>query len=63
VTETKKPTKDMSNMTGYLDLKKISVHYGDFLAVREVDLSVPKHSITSLIGPSGCGKEYSAPDN
>jgi phosphate transport system ATP-binding protein len=56
VTETNTPTKDESTMTGYLDLNKISVHYGDFLAVREVDLSVPKHSITSLIGPSGCGK-------
>jgi phosphate transport system ATP-binding protein len=32
------------------------VHYGDFLAVRDSALAVPKSSITAFIGPSGCGK-------
>ena len=30
--------------------------YGDFLAVRDSHLPVPRGSITGLIGPSGCGK-------
>ncbi|MFN8424550.1 MAG: phosphate ABC transporter ATP-binding protein PstB [Anaerolineae bacterium] len=34
----------------------LSVHYGDFLAVRDVNLSVVRNKITALIGPSGCGK-------
>jgi len=36
------------------DVSKI--FYGDFLAVRDSRLSVPKGTITGFIGPSGCGK-------
>ena len=36
--------------------RNLAVHYGDFLAVRGVDLSVARNRITALIGPSGCGK-------
>ena len=36
------------------DLSK--VFYGDFLAVRDSRISVPKETITGFIGPSGCGK-------
>jgi phosphate transport system ATP-binding protein len=38
------------------ELEDLSVHYGDFRAVREVSLSVLRNEITALIGPSGCGK-------
>jgi phosphate transport system ATP-binding protein len=34
----------------------LSVYYGDFRAVRDINLSVLEHEITALIGPSGCGK-------
>jgi phosphate transport system ATP-binding protein len=34
----------------------LAVYYGDFRAVREVDLTIRQHEITALIGPSGCGK-------
>jgi phosphate transport system ATP-binding protein len=36
--------------------KGVSVHYGDVLALRQVDLQVRKDEVTALIGPSGCGK-------
>jgi phosphate transport system ATP-binding protein len=39
-----------------LDLRDLSVYYGEFRAVRDVNLSVPRNHITALIGPSGCGK-------
>jgi phosphate transport system ATP-binding protein len=32
------------------------LHYGDFKAVRDVDIAIKKGSITAFIGPSGCGK-------
>ena len=32
------------------------VYYGDFCAVRDVDMKVPTNKITAIIGPSGCGK-------
>jgi phosphate transport system ATP-binding protein len=34
----------------------LQVHYGDFLAVRDVNLTIHRGEITALIGPSGCGK-------
>jgi phosphate transport system ATP-binding protein len=34
----------------------LSVYYGDFRAVRNVDVDIYEHQITAFIGPSGCGK-------
>jgi phosphate transport system ATP-binding protein len=39
-----------------VSVRDMSVYYGTFLAVRDVNFDVPKHRITALIGPSGCGK-------
>ncbi|HEX7096817.1 MAG TPA: phosphate ABC transporter ATP-binding protein PstB [Acidimicrobiales bacterium] len=38
------------------DVSKLNVYYGDFRAVRDVDLEIRRNQITALIGPSGCGK-------
>ncbi|MDJ0590371.1 MAG: ATP-binding cassette domain-containing protein [Pleurocapsa sp. MO_226.B13] len=37
-------------------LEQVSVFYGDFEAVRQVSMDIPKNEITAFIGPSGCGK-------
>ena len=34
----------------------LNVWYGPSLAVRDIDIAIPRHGITALIGPSGCGK-------
>jgi phosphate transport system ATP-binding protein len=34
----------------------LSVYYGDFRAVRDIDLRIERRKITAIIGPSGCGK-------
>ena len=39
-----------------MTLQNLSVYYGDFLAVHDVDLQFGHREITALIGPSGCGK-------
>jgi phosphate transport system ATP-binding protein len=38
------------------EVKDLSVHYGQFRAVRDVALDVRRHEVTAFIGPSGCGK-------
>jgi phosphate transport system ATP-binding protein len=39
-----------------LEARAMSVYYGDFRAVKAVDLVCRANQITALIGPSGCGK-------
>ncbi len=36
--------------------ENLNIYYGNFLAVRDVSIEIPKNSITAFIGPSGCGK-------
>jgi len=38
------------------DVRGLDVFYGNFRAVRDVDLQIHTHEITAFIGPSGCGK-------
>ena len=40
----------------YLQLEGLSVGYGNMVAVRQLDMSVPKGEFVALLGPSGCGK-------
>ena len=39
-----------------IELAGVSLYYGSFRAVRDVDLRIERQRITALIGPSGCGK-------
>jgi phosphate transport system ATP-binding protein len=39
-----------------IEIRGLSLWYGTFQALFEVDLRVKKGAITALIGPSGCGK-------
>ena len=39
-----------------LSMRNLSVYYGSFRAVRDVNLDVRDNEITAMIGPSGCGK-------
>jgi len=36
--------------------KNLSVYYGTFRALAEINVSVTQNKITAIIGPSGCGK-------
>ena len=39
-----------------LEVHDLSIYYGDFQAVRNVNMRIERNKITALIGPSGCGK-------
>lgn len=38
------------------EVEDLHCYYGDFRAVRDVNMTVPMNRITAFIGPSGCGK-------
>jgi phosphate transport system ATP-binding protein len=39
-----------------IEARDLSVYYGNFRAVKDVNLSIEPRKITAIIGPSGCGK-------
>jgi phosphate transport system ATP-binding protein len=43
-------------MTTKIKVKAFNQFYGDFQALRNVNLEIPENQITAIIGPSGCGK-------
>ncbi|MDO5048571.1 MAG: phosphate ABC transporter ATP-binding protein PstB [Actinomycetaceae bacterium] len=43
-------------MADKISVKNENIYYGDFLAVKGVNMEIESKSITALIGPSGCGK-------
>ncbi|WP_432670026.1 ABC transporter ATP-binding protein [Flavobacterium sp. SM2513] len=43
-------------MSNILEVKKVVKQYGDYTALNEVSISVPKGSIYGLLGPNGAGK-------
>ena len=43
-------------MAKRLDLNDVDIFYGDFHAVKNVNLHIPPKAVTAFIGPSGCGK-------
>ncbi len=51
-----KAENSITQLESVVQLRDVSVHYGEKLAVTNVTIDVPKNRITAFIGPSGCGK-------
>jgi len=43
-------------MSNIITVKDMCLWYGDHQALKNVNIEIPKKSITAFIGPSGCGK-------
>jgi phosphate transport system ATP-binding protein len=39
-----------------IEAKDVNLHYGDFHALKGIDMKMKPNTVTALIGPSGCGK-------
>ncbi len=39
-----------------IEIKNLDLWYGDFQAIKNVNMEIPEKEITAFIGPSGCGK-------
>ena len=42
--------------TAILQTNQLKLYYGDFQALKGIDMQIPERQITAFIGPSGCGK-------
>lgn len=58
--EAKKPAlgqnPDMEIGEPIVTLRDLDLYYGDFQALKKINMEFPKNQVTAMIGPSGCGK-------
>ena len=43
-------------MESKISIRNMDLYYGDFQALKNVNLEILPNEITAFIGPSGCGK-------
>lgn len=46
----------MGKKTNKLEAKNLDAYYGDFHALKNINLDMEEKAVTAFIGPSGCGK-------
>ena len=51
-----KTEQETSSTNSRIEAKGIHVWYGDFEAIKGIDMEIKPYSVTAFIGPSGCGK-------
>ncbi|MBQ4155319.1 MAG: ATP-binding cassette domain-containing protein, partial [Clostridia bacterium] len=39
-----------------IEVKNLDLYYGEFKALKNINLNLENNKITAFIGPSGCGK-------
>jgi len=44
------------NITPKLVVKDLNFFYGEYRALKDINLTIPEKMVTAFIGPSGCGK-------
>ena len=48
--------KKAANGHSKFEVEHLNLHYGDFHALKDINMKIEEHEITAFIGPSGCGK-------
>lgn len=49
-------SKVVENKKALIEARNVNVFYGHFQALKDINISMNKNSVTAFIGPSGCGK-------
>ena len=39
-----------------IEAKNVDFYYGDFHALKNINITIPNNEVVAFIGPSGCGK-------
>ncbi len=39
-----------------IQVRNLDFYYGDFRALKDINIDIPEKNVTAFIGPSGCGK-------
>lgn len=50
------PASQVENAHYAIEARNLNVYYGNFLAVKDINLPIERRKVTAIIGPSGCGK-------
>lgn len=48
--------KRRKDMADKFTVRNLELYYGDFHALKNINMTLPENEITAFIGPSGCGK-------
>lgn len=48
--------KEDNNKPSQLSAKTVNFYYGDFHALKDINMEIEANTVTAFIGPSGCGK-------
>jgi phosphate transport system ATP-binding protein len=51
-----RPSADGAAPSMKAEARKLDFFYGDFRALKAIDMPIYQNKVTALIGPSGCGK-------
>ena len=50
------PKTDVSQLDPCFSVRNLNFYYGNFRALKDVNMDIPQQRVTAFIGPSGCGK-------
>lgn len=51
-----KESENSANKKTIINVKDLDLYYGDFQALKKINMEIKENEITAFIGPSGCGK-------
>src|SRR5262245_37618762 len=47
---------DVANLVSKMEVRNLNFYYGDSQALKNISMSLYRHTVAAFIGPSGCGK-------